>query len=729
MAIRRPNRTKIIPPTPATAGYIRWFVPGLIFALTIVVFLPTLQNGFINFDDPDNLLNNPNYKGLGWSNLSWMFTAFHLGHYHPLTWLTFAFDYTLWGMNPTGYHLTSMLIHAVNAVLFYYLTFDLLKMAITQPVTDVGLRAASAFSALLFSLHPLRVESVAWATERRDVLSGLFILLTLLCYLKAHDSAAAALRSRTWYRLSVIFCTLSLLSKAIGMSLPVVLVVLDVFPLRRLGGGARKWFGPQIRRVWLEKIPFVGLAAVSAVIALAAQRASGAIVAMEAFGPMERLLQSFFGVIFYLVKTLVPTELSAIYELLPGTDFYHWRFVGSGIIFVVLSIGFFFLRHRWPAGLASWICYLAVLAPVLGIAQSGPQMVADRYSYLSCMPWAILCSSAIPISFRQQKRAVFGKMLPGMATAVGLFIIVALAWLTWLQNKVWHDSVTLWRYTTSVTLSGIAYHNLGNALESEGQIDEALKQFRRAAEITPEYPATYQGLGRILTSRGELDEAGKHLRRALELGLQTAGMYRDIAIWLVRMGKTDEAIAMFQRALSIDSYDANVLNNLGILLARRGSLNEAIPLFQRAIEIRSQDAGIHQNLAYAYLGKGDANGAINFFRRAVELNPNDAETSNSLAMVLIERNQLKEATRYLRRVLELKPQDVPAHHNLAIALANQGEYDEARQLFEKALQIDPNSAQTHAALARLLGAQGKTTEAMVHYQKSQHLLKSQEEKK
>ena len=342
MANRRPNRTKIIPPTPATAGYICWFVPGLIFALTIVVFLPTLQNGFINFDDPDNLLNNPNYKGLGWSNLSWMFTAFHLGHYHPLTWLTFAFDYTLWGMNPTGYHLTSMLIHAVNAVLFYYLTFDLLKMAITQPVTDVGLRAASAFSALLFSLHPLRVESVAWATERRDVLSGLFILLTLLCYLKAHDSAAAALRSRTWYRLSVIFCTLSLLSKAIGMSLPVVLVVLDVFPLRRLGGGAGKWFGPQIRRVWLEKIPFVGLAAVSAVIALAAQRASGAIVAMEAFGPMERLLQSFFGVIFYLVKTLVPTELSPIYELLPGTDFYHWRFVGSGIIFVVLSIGFFF---------------------------------------------------------------------------------------------------------------------------------------------------------------------------------------------------------------------------------------------------------------------------------------------------------------------------------------------------------------------------------------------------
>src|SRR6185295_13181899 len=185
MANLRPKpKTRITSRTPTTSSYLLWFIPGLIFALTIVVFLPTLQNGFINFDDPDNLLNNPYYKGLNWSNLSWMFSAFHLGHYHPLTWLTFTLDYALWGMNPTGYHFTSMVLHAANAVFFYYLTLRLLKLAVTQPVTDIALRVASAFSALLFSLHPLRVESVAWATERRDVLSGVFILLTLLCYLK-----------------------------------------------------------------------------------------------------------------------------------------------------------------------------------------------------------------------------------------------------------------------------------------------------------------------------------------------------------------------------------------------------------------------------------------------------------------------------------------------------------------------------------------------------------------
>jgi protein O-mannosyl-transferase len=509
------------------------------------------------------------------------------------------------------------------------------------------------------------------------------------------------------------------------LSLPVVLLVLDVFPLRRLGGGPGKWFGARARRVWWEKIPFVGLSAVSAVTALAAQRASGAMVALEAVGLTERLLQSFFGAIFYLVKTLVPTGLAPMYELLPGTDFFQWRFIGSGIIFGILSIGFFLLRHRWPAGLASWTCYLAVVAPVLGIAQSGPQLVADRYTYLSCMPWAILLASTLPITFREQNRAKFGKLLPSFASAAGLVIILGLGWSTWLQNKVWHDSVTLWRYTISVTLSGIANHNLGQALESEGQTDEALKQLRVAAEITPEYPATYQALGRILTSRGDFEEAGKNLRRAMELGLQTAGIYRDMATWLSKVGKTDEAIAMFQRALSLDANDVNTLNNSGILLARRGNLNEAIPLFLRAIEIRPQDGSIHQNLAFAYLGKGDANASINYFRRAIELNPNDAESCNGLAMILIERGQLKEATPYLRRVLELKPQDVPAHQNLAIALANQGEYAEATQLFEKALKIDPYSAPTHAALARVLGAQGKTNEALAHYQKSQQLLKMQ----
>jgi protein O-mannosyl-transferase len=728
MASRTPKaKPTVNTHTPATSRHVRWFIPGLIFVLTMLVFLPTLQNGFINFDDPDNLLNNPHYKGLGWSNLSWMFTAFHLGHYHPLTWLTFAFDYLVWGMNPTGYHLTSLVLHAVNAVFFYYLTLHLLKVAITQPATETGLHIASAFSALIFSLHPLRVESVAWATERRDVLSGLFILLTLLCYLKAHDSARETSRSRVWLRLSVTFFALSLLSKAIGMSLPIVLIVLDVFPLRLLGGGPGKWFGAKVRRVWWEKIPFVGLAVVSAAIAVAAQRAWGALVTMEALGPVERMLQSVFGVVFYMVKTLVPTGLAPIYEMLPGTDFYQWRFIGSGIIFVVLSLGFFLARHRWPAGLASWICYLALIAPVLGIAQSGPQLVADRYSYLSCMPWAILVSSTLPISFRQRNNVRFGTMLPGMATAVGVVIIFALSCMTWLQNKVWRDSLTLWRYTTSVTLSGIAHHNLGHALEFEGQLDEALIQLRRAAELNPEFSATYQVLGRILTTRGDLEEAGQHLRRAMELGLKSAAVYRDMATWLAKVGKSDEAIAMFQHALSLDAYDVNALNNLGILLARRGSLDEAVPLFQRAIELRSQDASIHQNLAYAYLGKGDANGAINYFRRAVELNPNDAESCNSLAMILIQSGQLREAIRYLRRVLELKPQDFSAHHNLAISLANQGEYGEARQLFEKALEIDPNSAQTHAALARVLGAQGRTNEAMVHYQKSQQLVKSQNE--
>ena len=725
--LRRKQKSRITGLAPAGAGFLRWLIPCLIFSLTIAVFLPALQNGFVNLDDPENLLDNQNYRGLTWSNLRWMFTAFHLGHYHPLTWLTLALDYTLWGMNPTGYHLTSIVLHAVNAVLFYFVTLCLLKIALTQPVSGVGLRVAAGFSALLFSIHPLRVESVAWATERRDVLSGVFILLTVLCYLKAHNEGAMGSRWRRWFSLSVILYALSLLSKAIGMSLPIVLLVLDVYPLRRLGGGAGKWFGAGVRRVWWEKIPFIALAAMTAVAALAAQRAGEAVITMEAHGLSARIFQSFFGVTFYLVKTLTPTDLAPLYDIPLGLDFFQWRFIRSGVLVLILSLAFFLCRQRWPAGLAAWTCYLAILAPVLGVAQSGPQMVADRYSYLSCTAWAMLLAPAFPFCWRQWNRGSLGTTVAAVSTGIGLLMLVGLGSLTWSQSKIWHDSVTLWRHALSVTPSAIAHNNLGNALESVGQIDEAIKHLQRAVEIYPTFTQAHHNLGRLLVLRGDLDQAGIHLRLAAKLDPQARGVSRDLAVLLARQGKVEEAMPEFRRALEHDPGDAIALNNLGIILVRRGKLDEAAQHFRRALEINPRDATSHTNLAHALLGSGDAEGAVYHLRRAIELNANDAESYNSLAIVLIGKGELKEAMKYQRRVLELRPQDAAAHNNLAITLANQGELGEATQIFERALRIDPNFAEAHMALARVLVARGKPNEAMTHYETALRILKSQRE--
>src|SRR5438034_977960 len=243
----------------------RWLVPVLIAVVTFAAFLPTLQNQFVNWDDPRNFLENPHYRGLGWTHLRWMWTT-HLGHYIPLTWMTLGLDYLLWGMNPVGYHLTSLLLHAANAVVFFFVGCRILTLALPAP-SERGHALTAGFAALVFAIHPLRVESVAWVTERRDVLSGLFYLLTILVYLRDCERGA---RGRGWCWVSVGLFACALLSKSMVVNLPIVLLILDVYPLRRLGG-AIGWWGEPARRVYVEKIPFVLLATAAAAIAVMAQ--------------------------------------------------------------------------------------------------------------------------------------------------------------------------------------------------------------------------------------------------------------------------------------------------------------------------------------------------------------------------------------------------------------------------------------------------------------------------
>src|SRR4051812_21592681 len=251
---------------------LRYVLPVCVVALTLACFLPVLTNGFVDWDDGQLLFQNSNYRGLDWPHIRWMFSTFYMGHYQPLTWTTFGLDYLLWGLDPFGYHLTNLVLHCANALLFYFVALRLLLLAGrgVDAHRVSGLYLATALAALLFALHPLRVESVAWITERRDVLSGLFFLATLYCYLQGAERSTAR---RPWMAAAVIFYLLSLLSKAAGMALPIVLVVLDFYPLRRLASG--RWRAPEARRVWLEKIPFVILALVFGVVALLAQRDAG----------------------------------------------------------------------------------------------------------------------------------------------------------------------------------------------------------------------------------------------------------------------------------------------------------------------------------------------------------------------------------------------------------------------------------------------------------------------
>src|SRR5438876_3730810 len=274
-------------------------IPLVIAFSTFAAFLPARQNQFVNWDDAENFLDNPHYRGLGWSQLHWMWTT-HQGHYIPLTWMTLGLDYLLWGMNPVGYHLTNLLLHAANAVVFFVVVRRLLTRALSSPSErGYALAVSAGVAALVFAIHPLRVESVAWVTERRDVLSGLFSLLTILVYLRACERGP---RGRRLYWLSVTLFGCALLSKSMAVSLPVVLLILEVYPLRRLGGSLG-WSSASTRRVYVEKIPFVLLAAAASAITLMAQLSNSAIVSVAHLSALDRLAVSAYGLGFYLWKT------------------------------------------------------------------------------------------------------------------------------------------------------------------------------------------------------------------------------------------------------------------------------------------------------------------------------------------------------------------------------------------------------------------------------------------
>jgi protein O-mannosyl-transferase len=510
-----------------TSNVVGWLVPVFIIAITVAAFFPVLDNGFVNWDDDKNILQNSHYRGLGWTNLYWMFTTLHMGHYQPLSWMTLGLDYLLWGMDPFGYHLTNLLLHIANAVLFYFVGLRLLRLTFSTftAATDLSLRLAAGFAALVFSIHPLRVESVAWVTERRDVLSGLFFLWTILCYLRAVE-AGGTRSGQQWMSVAFIVFCFSLLSKASGTTLPLVLLLLDIYPLGRLTGGPRRWFAPEHRRVLWEKVPFLLFALWAGVVAGIAQYQSGAITPLEKHGILARIAQALFGLVIYIWKTILPLGLSPLYDLVGRVDLLGWTFLLSGALVFIISITLFVFRRYWPAGLASWIYYVLVLAPVLGIVQSGPQIAADRYTYLSCLGWAILAGAGLSycwkLSVGNRK-----KMRPIMifASSLAVIALVALASLTWRQTKVWHDSESLWRYVLKFSgQSAFAHNNLGSALDEQERLEEAIDQFQQALLIDPSFARAHYNLGMLLMRQGKLAEAKGHFREALRQIKKNRGM-------------------------------------------------------------------------------------------------------------------------------------------------------------------------------------------------------------
>src|SRR5881296_2102410 len=550
-------------------GWLSWLVPVVIALVTCAAFLPTLQNHVVSWDDEKNFLENPHYRGLSWTHLHWMWTT-HLGHYIPLTWMTLGLEYLLWGMNPVGYHLTSLLLHVTNAVVFFFVVRRLLTRALPSPSErGYALAVSAGVAALVFAIHPLRVESVAWVTERRDVLSGLFYLVAILLYLRACERGA---RGRGWYWLSVAVFVGALLSKSMVVNLPVVLVILDVYPLRRLGGSIG-WRSEPARRVYVEKIPFVLLAAAASAIAVMAQSSVHAVASLAQLSVPGRVAISTYGLSFYLWKMVVPVNLSPVYELRPPVNPWATPFLLSyGVVLALTAIALA-LRRRVPGLPAAWVAYIVVLLPVLGIFQSGPQIAADRYTYLAGLGWAILAGACLLFCWRISRTSTTGTPTTLPIAGVAICVVAGLGVLTWNQVHIWHDSERLWTYTVAIhPNSSLAQFSLGIVLSAQGKPTEAIEHFQKGLQLRPDEPSAHTNLGVALIQQGKLADAIEHFRQAVHIHPDDALAHTNWGSALIDLGKPSEAIEHYSKALRITPGLAEAQNGLGQALAQEQRL-------------------------------------------------------------------------------------------------------------------------------------------------------------
>lgn len=617
-------------PSGGLRSSLRWVIPVLLPLVVAAVF-PLALLGKFQWDDYPLLVDNSAYRGLAWSNLRWMFSTNLMGHYMPVTWMTYGLDYVLWGVDPFGYHLTNLALHAANTTLVYVVALRLFHTVWVRSLTDGAdsLRIGAALTALLFGVHPLRVESVVWITERLDLVCGFFYLLAILMYLRSVEAESTDVRgSRRYYWAAVGMFVLALLSKSMAVTLPVVLLVLDAYPLRRLRPGVHGWATPGPWRIWQEKVPFVLAGALVSIVAFWTLLSFAPATSWERLGLLERVAVSAHSLVFYLQKTLLPLGLSPLYELFLPVRPSDWRFLLSGVAVLLITGVAFALRPRWPGLLAVWIGYGVMLFPVVGIFHKGHQLAADRYSYLPSIGWALLAGGVVVLALRRSARS--GRR--ALAVILIFSTIPLLVFATWRQVKIWQDGVTLWRHAVRLDpASPIAAANLGWELRARGDLAEAIEQCERALLLRPDYADAHLNLGLARVAQGRAAEAERHFRRALEITPRSIPIQSGLGSLLEAEGRLDEAIGHFRLALQIDPHSARAHNNLGVALARSGRTGEALAEFSQAVRLDRDFAQAQNNLGLALAHMGRLTEARDHFLAAIRSEPGFQEAQRNLA--------------------------------------------------------------------------------------------------
>jgi tetratricopeptide (TPR) repeat protein len=689
----------------------RWTIPGVcifLAVITLAVFGQTVRYEFVNYDDDFYVYDNSAVKsGLTLKSISWAFTFRYPYYWQPLGLLSHILDCQLYGLAPAGHHLTNVLLHATAAVLLFLVLRQM-----------TGALWRSAFVAAVFAIHPLRVESVAWVSERKDMLHGVFFMLTIGAYVRYARRPWSLAR----YLAVVLLFVFGLMSKPTLMTLPFVLLLLDYWPLKRFvplatpgdvsGTKSTGWrsYRPVVIRMIVEKLPLFMLSAASCMQAAIGN--SPAFGGNKSLSIILRISNAMVSYVAYIWQMICPVKLAVLYPL-PVEGLPLGEVIGAVILLVFISTALFLLRQRHPCYLVGWLWYLGMLVPTIGFIQAGAQARADRYTYLPQIGlYLLLTWAAADLCAGWRHRRV---MLGGCST----IILISLIFCARAQTSYWRNSESLWTHTLACTSDNfVGDNNLGEVLLKKGSVNEAIAQFQKALQIEPDFAEARNNLGNALLRKGSLDEAIAHYQRALQIKPDYAEARNNLGNALLQKGKVDEAIAYYQRALQIKPDSAEAHNNLGEALLKKGNVDEAISHYQRALQIKPDNVEAQYNLGNALLQKGSVDEAIAHYQRALQIKPDCVEASYNLGNVLLQKGKVDEAISHYQRALETDANFAEAHNNLGNALFQRGKVDEAIAHFQKALQIKPDYAEASYNLGEALLKKGSVGEAISHYQRA-----------
>jgi len=677
---------------------------GLV-AATFVAYEPVRHNDFTRYDDAKYITKNPNVSGgITQQSVTWAFTKLYAANWHPLTWLSHMLDCQLFGLKPFWHHLISVLFHIANALLLFWILKNI-----------TGTMWTSAFVAAVFALHPLQVESVAWAAERKTVLSGLFWLLTMAAYIRYARQPRLGR-----YLVVLLVFGLGIMTKPAVVTLPLVLLLLDYWPLERIGrpgppmAGKLRYATPGKQRVGgasqkvsavrliVEKIPLLALSVILSVMTLKAQQSGGAVITFEKIPLDYRIANVFTSYIKYIGKMICPSRLAVFYSN-PHVNLLEATVVVCALLFVLISILSIYIGRRRRYVAVGWLWYVVTLVPMIGLVQVGTQAMADRYMYISMLGLLIIATWSVKdliANNRHWKTA---------ATVLAAIVLSSAVILTRTQVKYWQDDMTLFAHTLKVTENNpLAEHNYGSALFEAGQLDEAIPHFNNAIRIIPTFVEARNNLGKIFLIQGKTNEAIACFNDVLRQNGGSAEAHYYLAMALGAQGKYNDAIKHFAMVPSLDTKYPDARYGMGLALMAANRPNEAIACFNDVLRQNGDSAEAHYNLGIALGKQKKYDEAIEHLAKVLQLNPMYPEAHNKIGFALQLAGRPDEAIKYLNEGLKInKGQETYA--NLGSAYIQAGKYDLAIANLTKAIELKPDNIEVLNKLAWLFGAVDNTS--------------------